>query len=117
MCYQIERVDSQICLPIKKGEVTEDERMSIGGPVGINLVPRLIDHCQGRAAVCRRKEKFERLPGRSIEKRDPRRIRRPSWRRRLHRRSCQLETMVALDVAAPEQMVRKTDIGYPLPVR
>ena len=39
-----------------------------------------------------------------------------SRRRRLYRGSCQLETMVALNVAAPEQMVWKTDIGYPLPV-
>jgi hypothetical protein len=77
MCHEIERVHAQICLAIKDGEVAEDERTSIGRPVGINLVPRLIDHCLGRAAVCRHKEKLERLPRRSVEKRNPRRIRSP----------------------------------------
>ena len=70
----------------KTGKWLKTKRSSIGRPVGINLVPRLIDHCLGRAAVCRHKEKLERLARRSIEKRNPRRIRRPSRRRRLPHR-------------------------------
>src|SRR5580704_1975699 len=116
MFREIKRIDSQVCLPIENREVTENERMPIGGPVGINLVPRLIDHCQGRAAICRHKEKLERLPRRSIEEGNLCRIRRPTRCCRLDRGSCQLDTMVAVNVAAPEQMVRKTDVGYPLPV-
>jgi hypothetical protein len=63
MCHEIERIHAQIWLPIKNGEVAEDEHLSIGGPDGINLVPRLIDHWQGRAAVCWHEEKLERISG------------------------------------------------------